>query len=206
MLARGEEGYHRLAAAMTHAQLAGEEKGRPVYDLDDLAGRAGDSWVILTGCRKGAVRRALAEEGADAAGRALDELVARFGADAVNVELIDHGEPLDSRHNDVLAELARERGLPILATGNVHYSVPERAELAAAVAAIRANRSLDDLDGWLPAHGGAHLRSGAEMARRFRRYPGAVARTVTLADELAFRCAEPHQRSRSSSSQTDTHR
>ncbi|MGA7147811.1 MAG: error-prone DNA polymerase, partial [Microbacterium sp.] len=33
---------------------------------------------------------------------------------------------------------------------------------------------------------GAHLRSGAEMAERFARYPGAVSRTVTLADELAF--------------------
>ncbi|MFC6343920.1 DNA polymerase III subunit alpha, partial [Nocardioides hankookensis] len=30
------------------------------------------------------------------------------------------------------------------------------------------------------------LRSGVEMARRFARYPGAVARTVTIADELAF--------------------
>ena len=44
----------------------------------------------------------------------------------------------------------------------------------------------DELDGWLPAHAGAHLRSGAEMAERFARYPGAVANTVTLADELAF--------------------
>ena len=51
---------------------------------------------------------------------------------------------------------------------------------------MRANRGLDELDGWLPVHAGAHLRSGAEMQERFLRYPGAVARTVTLADELAF--------------------
>ena len=74
----------------------------------------------------------------------------------------------------------------MLATNNVHYAVPERERLAAAVAAVRANRGLDELDGWLPAHAGAHLRSGAEMTERFARYPGAVARTVTLADELAF--------------------
>ena len=41
VLARGEEGYHRLAAAITAGQLAGGEKGRPVYDLDELAERAG---------------------------------------------------------------------------------------------------------------------------------------------------------------------
>ncbi|MBN9172196.1 MAG: DNA polymerase III subunit alpha, partial [Microbacterium sp.] len=59
--------------------------------------------------------------------------------------------------------------------------------------AVRANRSLDELDGWLPVHAGAHLRSGAEMTARFARYPGAVARTVALADELAFplRSARP---------------
>lgn len=186
VLARGEEGYHRLAAAITHAQLAGGEKGRPRYDLAALAERAGGHWAILTGCRKGAVRRALAAGGAVAAGRALDRLVGLFGADAVNVELIDHGGPADTRDNDVLAALAAERGLPVVATNNVHYAAPERVHLAAAIAAVRANRGLDELDGWLPSHASAHLRSGAEMERRFRRYPGAVARTVVLADELAF--------------------
>ncbi|KQZ83247.1 DNA polymerase III subunit alpha [Microbacterium sp. Root166] len=186
VLARGESGYHRLAAALTHAQLAGAEKGRPVYDLDELAAQAAGEWAVLTGCRKGAVRRALADGGSDAAARELDRLVALFGRDAVHVELIDHGNPLDTRDNDVLAGLARERRLPLLATNNVHYAVPKRQLLAAAVAAVRANRGLDELDGWLPSHAGAHLRSGAEMAERFVRHPDAVARTVTLADELAF--------------------
>ncbi|OZD47272.1 error-prone DNA polymerase [Rhodococcus sp. 06-1477-1B] len=190
VLARREEGYHRLAAAITHAQLTGAEKGRPVYDLDDLAERAGGpsdpQWAVLTGCRKGAVRQALAFEGPAAAARELDTLVDLFGPEAVYVELMDQGDPLDSRRNDVLAALAAERGLPTLATNNVHYAAPQKELLAAAVAAVRANRGLDELDGWLPAHAGAHLRSGAEMATRFRRYPGAVARTVQLADELAF--------------------
>lgn len=190
VLARGEEGYHRLAAAITHAQLSGGEKGRPVYDLADLAERAGGrtdpQWAVLTGCRKGAVRRALVSEGPAGAARALDRLVDLFGPESVQVELMDHGSPLDSAHNDLLTALASERGLPVLATNNVHYAAPKKELLAAAVAAVRANRSLDELDGWLPAHAGAHLRSGAEMAARFARYPGAVARTVSLADELAF--------------------
>uniref|UniRef100_UPI002430D0A3 PHP domain-containing protein n=1 Tax=Microbacterium lacticum TaxID=33885 RepID=UPI002430D0A3 len=132
VLARGEEGYHRLAAAITHAQLAGGEKGRPRYDLDDLAARAEGHWAVLTGCRKGAVRQALASGGAAAAADALDLLVARFGAGAVDVELIDHGNPADTRDNDLLAALAAERGLPVLATNNVHYAAPERMQLAAA--------------------------------------------------------------------------
>ncbi|MBN9155214.1 MAG: error-prone DNA polymerase [Microbacterium sp.] len=193
VLARQEEGYHRLASALTHAQLRGAEKGRPVYDLDELAAQADGHWAVLTGCRKGTVRQALAAGGADAAAVELDRLVDLFGRDAVHVELIDHGEPRDSTVNDLLAALAAERGLPVIPTNNVHYAVPQRRHLAAAIAAVRANRSLDELDGWLPVHAGAHLRSGAEMSARFARYPGAVARTVALADELAFplRSARP---------------
>src|ERR671911_2913015 len=36
VLARGVEGYHRLAAAMTEAHLSGDEKGKPAYDFDAL--------------------------------------------------------------------------------------------------------------------------------------------------------------------------
>jgi error-prone DNA polymerase len=183
VLARREEGYHRLAKAITEAQLRGGEKGRPVYDLDELGAVSGGHWVVLTGCRKGAVRNSLV--GGDP-GAELDRLVRLFGHDNVYVELIDHGNPLDSEHNDILAVLAAERGLPVIATGNVHYASPRQRHLATAVAAVRAQRSLDELDGWLPGAGTAHLRSGREMRARFGRYPGAVERTVALADELAF--------------------
>ncbi|GAA4197452.1 error-prone DNA polymerase [Microbacterium oryzae] len=191
VLARGMAGYHRLSAAITHAQLRGGEKGRPVYDPEELSAQADGSWAILTGCRKSGVRRALdpalrTAGGIDAARREVDRLVALFGRENVHVELGDHGDPLDCLRNDALAALADGMRLPTVATNNVHYATPHDAELAAAVAAVRANRSMDELDGWLPAHTSAHLRSGAEMTRLFARYPGAVARTVPLADELAF--------------------
>jgi len=193
VLARGVEGYHRLAAAITDAQLVGDEKGRPVYDLDELAERGRDHWVVLTGCRKGHVRQALASGGREAAAQALDMLTERFGLDGVRVELIDHGFPTDSTVNDALADLALDHGLATVATNNVHFARPSGGRLAAATAAVRARRSLAEMDGWLPATGAAHLRSGAEMQHLFRRYPGAVARTVPLADELAFdlRAATP---------------
>ena len=77
VLARGMRGYHSLAAAITQGQLASDaEKGRPVYQLDALSDRAGGDWMVLSGCRKGAVRRALASEGGVAlAARDLEDLV-----------------------------------------------------------------------------------------------------------------------------------
>ncbi len=102
------------------------------------------------------------------------------------VELWDHGDPLDSARNDALAELAIASHADLVATNNVHYHNPPRRRLATAMAAVRARRSLDDLEGWLPAAAAAHLRSGAEQARRFARYPGVVERAAVLAAECAF--------------------
>jgi error-prone DNA polymerase len=187
VLARGQEGYHRLAGALTTALLNSDaEKGRPVYDPDELAAAASGHWLVLTGCRKGAVRRELVQSGTDAAAREVHKLVDRFGRDNVVVELFDHGDPLASAHNDALAGIAAQAGVPFLATNVAHYATPADAPLAAALAAVRARRSLDELDGWLPATDGAHLRSGAEMAARFSRYPGAIERTVEVADDLSF--------------------
>ncbi|CAM3125077.1 Error-prone DNA polymerase [Stackebrandtia soli] len=185
VLARNPQGYRRLSRAMTRAQLAGS-KDRPRYQLDRVAALAGGNWLVLTGCRKGLVSAALDTEGVDGARRELDRLVGAFGRDNVVVELIHHDRPGDDDRIDALAGLAAERGLSIVATNNVHYAAPSRQPLAQVLAATRSRRSLSELDGWLPAAGTAHLRSGDEMLRRFASYPEAVANASRFAAECAF--------------------
>jgi error-prone DNA polymerase len=187
VLAHGPEGYARLARTLSEGHLRGGEKGRPEYgDLEEVAAVLRDHVLVLTGCRKGPVPRALVEGGVHGAATELDRLTALFGMDNVAVELTDHGDPYDGDRNDLFAELARTRKLPTVATNNVHYATPGRRRLATALAAVRARRSLDEMDGWLPAAGTAHLRSGAEMARRFAAYPGAVSQAAEFGRELAF--------------------
>ena len=178
VIARGPEGYRQLAGALTDAHLRGGEKGQPIYNLDELVDRGREDWLVLTGCRKSAVRSSANPE------TALKWLLDSF--DHVAVELIDHGHPTDSAINDALAQLAKDHHTPTVATNNVHYATPAQARTAAAMAAIRARKTLADMNGWLPASPGAHLRSASEMHWRFIRYPGAVARSVEFADEVAF--------------------
>jgi error-prone DNA polymerase len=185
VLARDPQGYASLAATISAAQLAGREKGKPVYDDVAWSDLHRDHWVVLTGCRKGSVPKALVEAGPSAARRELDALVATFGRHNVVVELWDQGDPLDSARNDALAELAVTAGLDVVATTNAHYATPAGRRLATAMAAVRSRRSLDEIDGWLPGAAGAHLRSGEEQARRCARWPGAV----DLAAELGRSCA-----------------
>ncbi|HEX5994558.1 MAG TPA: error-prone DNA polymerase [Jiangellales bacterium] len=185
VLARNAEGYGRLAGAITEAQLRGE-KGRPVYALDELTAAHGGNWVILTGCRKGTVPAALAADGPAAAEVELRRLVDMFGRDNVFVELIDHDQPLDDARNDALYELAQRVRVGAIASNNVHYARPADADLAQVLAAARARSSLDELVGWLPANGTAHLRSGAEMAARLARLPGVYETTLELGRVCAF--------------------
>ena len=186
VLAREPEGYRRLSRVISDAQLAGKEKGRPVYDLDAVAAAAGGHWVVLTGCRKAAVRRALEREGPVAAATQLRRVTELFGADHVVVELTANGLADDTERNDELAALAAAHGLVTAATTAAHYATPSRHRLATVLAAIRARRSLDEMDGWLPAAATAHLRSGAEMAEKFARWPGAVERAAALGRECSF--------------------
>ena len=137
LLADGPAGYARLARTLSLGHLAGE-KGAPQFTLADVArNTAGDVWV-LTGCRKGAVPRALVADGPAAARRELQRLIEAFGRDRVLVELWDHGDPLDSARNDALAELAARHDVGCVATTNAHYATPAQRRLATALAAVRA--------------------------------------------------------------------
>ncbi|ROS30427.1 error-prone DNA polymerase [Cellulomonas sp. PhB150] len=197
VLARGPAGYRALSRAIAEAHLRTGRKGTADYRLEELAATADGQWLVLTGCRKGTVRRALAggdpsggtgvaPGGFDDARRELDRLVALFGRDNVAVEVTASGDPYDSERADALAALAAATDLPLVATGNVHYATPRDADLAHALAAVRARSSLEDLDGWLPGGPVAHLRSAAEMLTLHRRHPQAVLTAADLADECAF--------------------
>ena len=192
VLTRGPEGYHRLSRAIASAHLATGAKGERDYGrgvgldpLEVLAEAADGNWLILTGCRKGTVRRALADQGESAARSELERLVSLFGKDNVAVEITDQARPEDSRRNDALVEIARSVGLPVVATGAVHAATPRDGHLADALAAIRARASLDAIDGWLPPHP-AVLRSGRDMMQRHHRHPQAVRTAARLGLECAF--------------------
>jgi error-prone DNA polymerase len=186
VLARGPDGYRNLSSAIATAHLATGTKGAADYRLERLGEQSDGQWLVLTGCRKGAVRSALLTEGPRAARRELDRLVQVFGADNVAVEITDAGDPRDSDLCDALAGLAADAHLPLVATGNVHYARPRDAPLAGALAAVRARSSLDDMDGWLPGAPTSHLRSAAEMLDRHRRHPQAVATAAELGAECQF--------------------
>lgn len=203
VLVRDETGYRELSAAIARAHLEGRTKGAPRYRLAELSRIAREGrWLILTGCRKGAVQRAvrpLLEEGdleqaAHAAAAGIGRLIELFGAGNVAVELGAGEGPLDDELHDALVQGARivreetgldEITLPVLATTGAHYAHPGHKRLADAHAALRAGVSLEEADPHLAGRL-AHLRSGEEMSRLLPRYPRAVAEAARLGRDCAL--------------------
>ncbi|GAA2747890.1 error-prone DNA polymerase [Kitasatospora cinereorecta] len=195
VLARSAEGYRRLSAAISAAQLRGGAKNSPAYDFAELAAAHGGEWAVLTGCRKGRVPATLAAGRPRAVPSAADDrhaedelrfLAEAFGPENVFVELIDQRLPGDDRRNDRLAALAARTGLTAVASHNVHHATPGEGRLAQSLAALHDRRTLHDAAGWTMAAGTAHLRSGRETAARLARFPGVREATVDLARACAF--------------------
>lgn len=147
LIARSSHGYSRLSRVIGQAMLASGSKASASYSLESLGSESRGEWLVLSGCRKGVVRRAL--EGAfpndpkrwdiEASQREVERLASLFGRDNVAVELTNTGNPLDRMRCMALADIADAVGVPYVATGNVHYAYPEDRALADILAATRAN-------------------------------------------------------------------
>ncbi|MSZ56812.1 MAG: DNA polymerase III subunit alpha, partial [Actinobacteria bacterium] len=185
LLSRGATGYARMARAISEGQMAGS-KGAPVFNVCNVASTVQQQCMVLTGGNNGAVVRALVQHGPTAAEHVTRQLMEAFGAHNVLMELWDHGDPIDAVRNDQLMHIAARLDVECVATNNVSYAVPSQHRLATAMAAVRNRCDLNEIDHLLPPAATAYLRSGAEMERRFARYPGVVQRAADIAREIAF--------------------
>jgi error-prone DNA polymerase len=184
LLAGSPDGYRTLSHLVTKAQMRGE-KDYPLYTWDDLAVAATNREVhALTGCRHGAVPKAV-PEGLVAVVRETSRLREIFGP-RLHLEIWHHGMPEDDPRNDMLWEVGRKLGVSTLATNQVHYHDRGDAYLSEVLAAIGGRRTLDEADGFRPATDERYLKHPKEMEWRFARYPGTVQRSAELGRRLAF--------------------
>ncbi|GAV94020.1 error-prone DNA polymerase [Actinomyces denticolens] len=114
ILARDPRGYRRLAAAVSHHNLAAGRREEPSHRLPELAAALeGGGILALTGTANGPLRRALGdphrptEWSLVAADAALGRLVDLLGPDGVAVELSLDGSFTDAPLTEALGSLAR---------------------------------------------------------------------------------------------------
>ncbi|MBI1238638.1 MAG: DNA polymerase III subunit alpha [Alphaproteobacteria bacterium] len=92
----------------------------------------------------------------------------------------------DRRRLVALADLAEGAGAPLVAVNDALYHAPERRVLADVLTCIREKCTIAEAGFRLAANAERHLKSPTEMARLFKGYEAALARTAMIADQIDF--------------------
>jgi len=182
LLAESNAGYSNLIKLASAGYLEGYYY-KPRVDWELLESHA-DGLVALSGCLSGRVAKAMEESRPNDAAADLDRLAQIFGRDSTYVEIQNAGLDIQQRINPMLSELATTAGLPLVATGDVHYLMHSDARAHEALLCIQSGDSLKNPNHWKFDTDQFYFKTPAEMAADFADYPEAVARTL----EIAERC------------------
>ncbi|WP_149536633.1 error-prone DNA polymerase [Siccirubricoccus phaeus] len=115
----------------------------------------------------------------------LTRLRADFG-DRAHLALTLHGRPGDAVRLRALEDMARAARVAAVATGDVLYHAPERRILQDVLTCVREGCTIEAAGFRRERSADRHLRGPEEMARLFRRHPGAVARTLEVVGRCRF--------------------
>jgi DNA polymerase III subunit alpha len=182
LLAESNEGYANLIKLSSLGYLEGYYY-KPRVDWE-LLERHAKGIVALSGCLSGRVSRALSEGRPKDARTDLDRLVQIFGHDSTYVELQNAGLAEQQQVNPELIALAAETGLPLVATGDVHYLDAGDAFAHEALLCIQSGDTLKNPAHWKFDTNEFFFKTPEEMAGDFPGLEDAMARTL----EVAERC------------------
>ena len=183
LLAKTRQGYANISRLFTLANAV--DRREPRLDPAHLPAHA-EGVILLTGGRDGHLSRlALNARRLDAM-ELLREYMEWYDPDSVYVELQQNFLKGDTGCNRELAGLAQDAGVPVVATNDVHYHIPERYRLQHALVAAKRNTTIDQALPYIRPNHHLHLKSPDQMERLFRQYPEAVANTLRIADQCAF--------------------
>jgi error-prone DNA polymerase len=96
----------------------------------------------------------------------------------------------EPRRLALLAELGARVDAPLVAVNDVHYHVPERRPLADVLTCIREKCTIAEAGFKLSVNAERHLKPPVEMARLFKNFPDAMARSVAIAKACHFSLSE----------------
>lgn len=170
LLAKNQTGYQNLLKIVTTAHLEGFYY-KPRVDKDFLR-KYSSGLICLSACLGGELSRAASVD-VERAKRVALEHQEIFGKGNYFIEIQQH--PNIEEQNFVtgrLIEIARQTGIPIVATQDSHYLRPEDAEAHDILLAVQTNNRLDDKDRLTLKNDDFSLASPETMAEKFKLIPG----------------------------------
>ena len=180
MWAENTQGMHNLFRMSSLASLEGYLY-KPRMDRD-LLQTYGKGLIATTGCPSGEVQTKLRLGLYQEAKQAASEFRDIFGADNFFCELMDHGLDIERAVQGDLIKLAKELGLPMVATNDLHYTHAEDAASHAALLCVQSGSSLADPKRFKFDADEFYLKSPAERRAIFSDHPEACDNTLLIAE------------------------
>jgi len=179
LLCKNNEGYSNLCRLLTQAHLSNRD--RKTKANREMLRNYTSGLIALSGCSKGEIPTLLFIGKREKAKEVACFYREVFGQDFF-VELVRYPSREGFSDSLQLASFAKEEGLPVVATNDVHYAELKEYRIKELLNAIDQNIPVSQLNGYRTVE--RYLKSQKEMMKLFKDLPEAIKNT----EEIASRC------------------
>src|SRR5487761_832323 len=190
LLCENNEGYRNLIQLVSTGFLDGFYY-KPRIDHELLA-KHSRGLIALSACLRGEVTEHVLEERHEQARKSAYRLQDIFGKQNFFLEIQDQGLDVDKRVNQGVVRLAKETGIPLVATNDCHYLTRSDAHAQEVLLCIQTGKTMSDTNRMRFATDQFYFKTAAEMAQVFGELPDALLRTVAIAERCQVKI-EPVQ-------------
>lgn len=183
LLVKDETGYKNLVKLVTAAHVDGYYY-KPRIDKELLAQHS-QGLIALSGCLASEIPDLITKDQISKARDVVDWFKQTLGADNFFLELQNHGIPEQAKVNNHLSHFARDFGLKLVATNDVHYIEKSHSHAHDCLVCIGTQDLLSNPKRMSASYPPEqfYLRSADEMKARFADVPEAVKNTLEVAEK-----------------------
>ncbi len=181
LLARNEQGYKNLVKIVTEAHLRGFYY-KPRVDLE-LLEKYSDGLLAMSACLQGKIPHLLLSNKKEEAEEMALKYEKIFGKGNFYLELQYHpGIPEQARANQMIIELSKKTGIPLVATNDSHYVNRDDAEAQDILMLINTGADINDKERLSMLGDDFSIRSTEEMEEAFKDVPEAISNTQKIVE------------------------
>jgi len=184
LLAKNRTGYQNLIKLSSIGFLEGYYR-RPRIDKEVLA-QYHDGIIGLAACLSGEIALYLRQGNFEAAKASAEWFARTFGPNGFWLEVQNHGIAEEQIVTEGMFRIAKELGLPVLATNDAHYLRKEDAEAHDVLLAIGTGKDLDDPKRFRFFGQESYVKSEKEMGALFGNRADVLAETARVAELCEF--------------------
>lgn len=180
LLAENNVGYKNLIKICSKSWTEGYYH-KPRADHDLLV-KYHEGLIALSACVGGELPQAVLNQDLEEAKKIIEFYIQTFGKDHYFIELQNHELPEEAAVRPILAALAEEYGVGLVATNDFHYTKKEDAPSQEIKLCISTGSTLEDSNRFRFSNNEFYCKSGEEMKKILGAFPGAIENTQKIAE------------------------